>query len=64
MTDLMGMVATGVILHVSATGIEYGMHVECADKLVSAVPIGAVAIMGPLFAPREEWRCAHSECAS
>jgi len=66
------LTATGVIVRVRASGAEYGMHDECADALISAIVATGYSVLsddmpaviiGPLFAPADEWTCAHSDCA-
>ncbi len=63
------LVSTGVIVQIRSSGKEYGMHDECADKLISALVNSGFSVLsddmpaviiGPLFTV---FSCAHSECA-
>lgn len=68
----MALTATGVIVRIRETGKEYGMHEACADDLISQLIDAGYSVMsddmpavivGPLFAPAEDWECAHSQHA-
>lgn len=63
--------ATGVIVRVRETGAEFGMHAECADRLMSALteaghhPLSdsfPAVIIGPIVEGQGDWDCAHNDC--
>lgn len=65
------MNSTGVTILIRSTQTEYGMHDVCAvDLITQLVDAGysvldndmPAVIVGPLFAPADEWTCAHSAC--
>lgn len=65
------MNSTGVTVLIRSTQAEYGMHDVCADDLISQLVSAGYSVMGddmpavivgPLFAPADEWTCAHSAC--
>lgn len=66
-----GLIATGTIVRDRARGENYGLHTDCADVLMAAMPTDPAdplgdrapfVVIGPLFAPAGEWTCALTDC--